>query len=224
MGALMPERFSDHLRGLADSIWRAQLEHPFVQAISDGSLDRARFRHWIKQDYRFLIDYCRLFGLAAARSPDLETLVQFADLLQATARTEMELHRGLAADFGISAAELEGTAAASRTQAYTDFLLRTAATEDFAQLVAALLPCMWSFSEIGLALARRERPADLHLAAWIDTYASSEFTALSDWFRNLVDRLGEEASEHGRAAMERAFLASSRHELAFWDMAWALEQ
>lgn len=220
----MPERFSAHLRTLADPIWRAQLNHPFVQAIADGSLDEVRFRHWIKQDYRFLIEYCRLFGLAAARSPDLETLARFADLLQATVRTEMQLHQQLAADFGIRADELEATPAAPKTQAYADFLVRTAATEDFAQLAAALLPCMWGFSEIGLALAGRERPADPHLAAWIDTYASSGFTALSDWCRELVDRLGAQESEAGKAAMERAFLASSRHELAFWDMAWDLDE
>jgi thiaminase (transcriptional activator TenA) len=35
------------------------------------------------------------------------------------------------------------------TQAYTDFLIRTAATQDFAELAAALLPCMCAFSELG---------------------------------------------------------------------------
>ena len=32
---------------------------------------------------------------------DLDTISRFADLLQATARTEMDLHRGYAAQFGI---------------------------------------------------------------------------------------------------------------------------
>jgi thiaminase/transcriptional activator TenA len=79
---------------------------------------------------------------------------------------------------------------------------------------------MWAFSEIGLALAARGRPADPRLAAWIDSYASPEFTALSDWCRQLVDRLGEDASESGRSRMETAFLTSSEYELDFWDMAW----
>src|SRR5262249_4116899 len=77
--------FSAHLRRLADPIWRAQLAHPFVRGIGNGSLDPQRFHHWVRQDYRFLVEYCRLFGLAAARAPDLDTLVRFADLLQATA-------------------------------------------------------------------------------------------------------------------------------------------
>jgi len=47
-----------------------------------------------------------LFGLAAARSPDLDTLRRFAELLQATAVTEMDLHRSYAAELGITPAEL----------------------------------------------------------------------------------------------------------------------
>src|ERR687888_1600825 len=103
----MPERFTDRLHALAAPIWRAQHEHPFVRGIGDGTLDLERFKHWVRQDYLFLIEYCRLFGLAAARAPDIQTLTRFADLLQATARTEMDLHRAYAREFGIAEADLE---------------------------------------------------------------------------------------------------------------------
>jgi len=90
------ERFSDDLRRAAGQIWSAQHAHPFVRAIGEGTLGRDRFAHWVRQDYRFLTEYCRLFGLAAARSPDLVTLTRFAELLRATAVAEMSLHRRLA--------------------------------------------------------------------------------------------------------------------------------
>ncbi|HEX6548711.1 MAG TPA: thiaminase II [Candidatus Dormibacteraeota bacterium] len=216
--------FSDQLRAAADPIWRAQLEHPFVRGIGDGTLDLVRFRFWVRQDYRFLVEYCRLFALGAARSPDLETLTRFADLLQATARTEMDLHRAYAADFGIDEVELEATPMAPTTQGYTDFLLRTAATDDFAELAAALLPCMWGFAEVGSALAAGPRPADPRYAAWIAAYAGEEFRALATWCRALVDRLAADAGEASRERMTRAFVTSSRYELAFWEMAWRLEE
>jgi thiaminase/transcriptional activator TenA len=135
----------------------------------------------------------------------------------------MEVHRAVAADLRISAEELEAEPAAPVTQAYTDFLIRTASTQDFAELAAALLPCMAGFSSLGQKLAEGERPSDPHLAAWIDAYASPEFGALADWCRDLVDRLGAEASEASRHRMEAAFLASSRHELAFWEMCWTCD-
>src|SRR5437868_9162141 len=124
----MAERFTDHLRRLAEPIWRAQHEHPFVRGIGRGTLEVDKFKHWVRQDYLFLIEYCRLFGLAAARAPDLPTLAAFGDLLQSTARAEMDLHRGLAAEIGVGPAELESEEMAPTTRAYTDFLVRTAAT------------------------------------------------------------------------------------------------
>lgn len=209
--------FSAEVRGAADAIWQAQHDHPFVRGIGDGTVDVERFKRWVRQDYRFLVEYCRVLALAAARAPDLTTLRKFAELLQATAVTEMDLHRSYAAGFGITAEELETEAMAAVTRAYTDFLLRTSATGDFGELAAALLPCMWGFNEIGLRLAERGRPADERSAAWIDTYADPAFTELTAWCRDLVDGLAEEAGPGTRARMREAFLVSSQYELAFWD-------
>jgi thiaminase (transcriptional activator TenA) len=210
--------FSADLRGEADGVWRAQHDHPFVRGIGDGSVDLRRFERWVRQDYLFLVEYCRLLALAAARAPDLATLRRFAELLQATAVTEMDLHRSYAAGFGISTADLEAEEMAPITRAYTDYLLRTAATGDFAELAAALLPCMWGFNEIGLRLAERGRPADSRFAAWIDAYADPGFTELATWCRALVDRLAEDAGPGGKGRMRQAFMVSSRYELAFWDV------
>src|SRR5215212_10174154 len=220
----MAERFTEHLAGLAAPIWQAQHEHPFVRGIGDGSLDLDRFACWVRQDYLFLIEYCRLFGLAAARAPDLETIARFADLLQATARTEMDLHRGYAAQFGISTEQLELETMAPTTRGYTDFLLRVAATGDFAELASALLPCMWGFSEIGLRLAQQPRPSDARYAAWIEMYADPAFAELAAWCRALVDRLAEDAGPAARERMAAAFVTSSRYELAFWEASYTLER
>jgi thiaminase/transcriptional activator TenA len=216
--------FSEHLRHLADSIWTAQHAHPFVRGIGDGTLPLGKFAFWIRQDYLYLIDYARVFALGASRAPDLGTMTTLAELLLATLTTEMGLHRSYAAEFGISLAELEREQKAPTTQGYTDFLLRVATLGDFAEFAAALLPCMWGFSEIGERLAARDKPADPRYTKWIAMYSAPEFATLTRWCRDLVDRLGEDASPDLRHRMEEAFLASSRYELAFWEMAWTMER
>jgi thiaminase/transcriptional activator TenA len=215
----MSERFTDELRSLADAVWSAQHMHPFVRGIGTGTLDVEAFKYWVRQDYLFLIEYARLLALAAARAPDLEGMRRFAALTAATLETEMSLHRAYAAEFGISAAELEAERKSPTTQAYTDFLLRTAALGDYGELVAALLPCVWGFCEIGLELKRRGPPAERRYAKWIEMYASEEFAALADWCRGLMDDLAEGASTAERERLAAAFLTSSRYELAFWEMA-----
>ncbi|HLF71240.1 MAG TPA: thiaminase II [Dehalococcoidia bacterium] len=204
-------------------MWRAQREHPFVRAIADGSVDRGRFRFWVRQDYLFLIEYARLFGIATARAPDLATMNAFATLTRETLETEMNLHRAYAAEFGISEAQLEAETKAPATQAYTDFLLRTAALGDYAELVAALLPCMWGFSELGTALKARGLPDDPLAARWIESYAAPEFVQLAAWCRDLMDGLAAGLDDAARKRCEDAFVTSSRYELRFWEMAERLE-
>ncbi len=217
----MPDRFSDHLRRLADDLWEAQHTHPFVRGIGDGTLDVEKFKFWVRQDYLFLIGYARLLAMGVVRAPDLETSRRFSDLTHATLGVEMELHRGFAAEFGITKEELEAEEKASATRAYTDFLLNVATTGDFPELVAALLPCIWGFCEVGQRLTKGPRPPDKRSAKWIEMYSSSEFAALATWCRELTDRVAEGLPPEALRRMERAFMESSRHELRFWEMGWA---
>ncbi|MFZ1998533.1 MAG: thiaminase II [Terriglobales bacterium] len=220
----MAERFTERLRQKAAGIWEAQHQHPFVRGIGDGTLSLERFKFWLRQDYVFLIEYARLLALAAARSPELETMTRFATLFKETVETEMNLHRAYAAEFGISREELERELPAPTTRGYTDFLLRVGATGDFAELAAALLPCMWAFSEIGQRLAAQPAPSDMRYAKWVAMYSSREFAELAHWCRDLLDNLAAGLPERELRKLETAFLASSRYEWLFWEMAWKMKQ
>jgi len=210
----MTVRFTERLRQQAAGIWEAQYQHPFVRGIGDGTLDLERFKFWLRQDYVFLIEYARLFAVAAARSPDWKTMIRFATLLKETVETEVGLHRAYAAEFQIGSEDLEREPPAPATRACTDFLLRIATTGDFAELAAALLPCTWAFSEIGQRLAAQARPMDGRYAKWIAMYSSPEFAELAEWCRDLVDRLAAGLPERDLLKTEAAFLISSRYVVA----------
>ena len=220
----MPEPFTTRLRAAAADVWEAQHDHPFIRGIGDGSLDLARFRHWVRQDYRFLIEYARMLATASARAPDLAAMTKLAQLTNETLNVEMSMHRSYAAEFGISEEDLEAEEMSPTCRAYTDFLVRTAATGSFPEVVGALLPCMWGFSEVGQRLAARGRPEDPRYAAWIDMYASAEFAELAEWCRGLLDRIAEGLPENELARIEEAFVTSSRYEYLFWEMAWNEEE
>jgi thiaminase (transcriptional activator TenA) len=212
------ETFSRHLRELGRPYVERQLRHPMVRGIADGTLDERRFRAWLAQDYLFLLDYVRLFGLAAARAPDAATLGRLVDLAHSTFHEELSLHRSYAARFGLTEAELEGTAKSRTCAAYTDFLLRTATLGEFAEIVAALLPCMWGYSELGRAMAARGLPNEPRYRQWVETYADPGFAELADWCADLLDQATEGLGRSQLDACERAFRTGLEHELAFWDV------
>jgi thiaminase/transcriptional activator TenA len=218
----MSERFTDELRRRANPIWEAQHRHPFVLGVGDGSLDVEKFNVWLRQDYLYLIEYARLFALGAARSPDLETMTWMVQMADGVLGGEMKLHRSYAVEFGISADELEAGVKLPTTQAYTDFLLRVAATGSFEELVAALLPCVWGYWEIGARL-QQHQPADERYARWVVMYSGEVAAQLAQRARDLMDLLAAGLPERALRGAREAFLTSSRYEWRFWEMAWAGE-
>jgi thiaminase/transcriptional activator TenA len=217
-------RFTEYLRQQTADLRQQVLQHPFVTGIGDGGLPLEAFRFYMCQDYVFLVDYSRVLALAAAKAGDLETMGRFAGLLHETLNTEMDLHRGFAAKFGIRPGELESTQAAPGTRAYTQHLLATAYSGDLADIAAAILPCMWDYSDIGQNLAAQGVPSPQPLYdEWIQMYAAPEFAALADWLRGLLDRLGSGAAPDRQVRLSRLFADSCRYEYLFWDMAYRQE-
>jgi thiaminase/transcriptional activator TenA len=215
---------SDDLFAAAQPLWEAQLAHPFVRGIADGTLDEERFKRWLRQDYRYLVEFARVLAWATAKADRLESMSWYAGALDRTLNREMELHRRYAERFGIGADQLEREPMWPTTRAYTDFLVRTAADGDMSKLLAALLPCAWGYAYIGQQLAAGERSPDARYADWVAEYSSAEFAAVADRLRGELDRLAEGANAAQRARLSELFVLSSRYEWQFWEMCWRGEQ
>ena len=217
--------FAENIETKAMPIREAILAHPFITGVGDGSLPVEKFKHYVEQDYAYLIDYSRVLAVASAKAPDLETMGWFAALLDETLNTEMELHRRYCAEFGITRQQLDATRPAPTTVAYTGYLLKTAYQGSFGELVASLLPCQWGYWEIGDHLAREGEPQHAPLyCQWIQMYTSQEFAVLAQEIRALADRVAQDAGPLQTEAMDQAYLTSLRFEYQFWEMAYSLEQ
>jgi len=199
------------------------LSHPFVRGLGDGSLAVERFQFYLRQDYLFLIEYCRVLALAVARSDDVGTAARFADLLSLTLNVEMDLHRQACFSAGVAPEALEETSPAPATVSYTDHLRRIAETQDLAAIVAAILPCAHGYWEIAGALRTGGLPDVEAYADWIRMYTSDEYEAMAGWLAALLDRLGEDLSDVRRTALGEIMLRSTRYEYLFWESAWRME-
>ena len=213
-------KFTDTLRKQADAIWEANFDHPFVRGIGDGSLGEEKFKFYLAQDYVYLKDYCRFLAIAAAKSHDLDAMGRFSELLGLTLKVEMDLHRSICRDFGISPEELERTEPAPSCLGYTSYLLRIAYEGDFLDLLAAFLPCEWGYVEIATRLKAKGLPEHPHYAKWIETYSSPEFKELMESVKDLLDKTVRGASGEKLDRLQEIFNFSSRWERLFWDMAW----
>lgn len=217
-------RFSERLYEKVKPIWEKNHNHPFVQEMGDGTLDKDKFRYFMIQDYLYLIEYSKLFAIGAAKASDVKTMGEFAKLLDATLNTEMDLHRQYAKKFNISEEELENAKPAAVTVSYTHYMLAVGQNGGLAELVASLLPCMWSYAEIGQALSKIPGAKDHEFyGEWIRMYADDEFQELTKWTINMLDHLAEGKPEKELAHLEDMFLNTTRFEYMFWDMAYKKE-
>jgi thiaminase (transcriptional activator TenA) len=214
-------RFSSSVRGKAAEIWRRELAHPFVRGLADGTLPVDRFRFYLEQDYLFLIEYCRVFALAAAKARDLPTMNLFAGLLSDTLTVEMQVHRDYCKRLGLGEPAFESACPAPITLAYTRHLLTAAYAGTISHIVAVVLPCQLGYAEIAAALAREGRGGgNSFYAEWIAAYTSREFTEGARRLVELLDKLAEGLPAREAGDLEDLFLTSSRYEYLFWEMSW----
>ncbi|MDN4075598.1 thiaminase II [Fictibacillus terranigra] len=221
MTKLKQEPFTERLYKSVEPVWKHTHLHPFVQGIKDGSLPKERFAYYMKQDYVYLKDYAKLFAFGAIKAKDAETMTWFSSLLHETLNTEMDLHRAYCSDIGIQSEELEEEKATPINLAYTRYMLNASQHGTLAELISCLLPCMWSYHEIGSALKREAGSLEDHpYAQWIEMYASEEFGGLAQWLINKLNRLAEGMTEQELTVLEEHFLTTSRFEFMFWDMVY----
>lgn len=213
-------KFSERLYEKLQRIWRQNHNHPFVEGMGDGTLEKEKFRFYMIQDYLYLIDYAKLFAIGAMKATDVQTMGKFAALLDSTLNEEMSLHREYAKKFEISEKELEKAQPSPTTLAYTHYMLHVGQSGTLAELVAALLPCMWSYWEIGKELSEKPGANNEFYREWIEMYSSEEFGELATWCINLFDSLTEDKSEAELEKLEEIFLNTTRFEYMFWDMAY----
>jgi thiaminase/transcriptional activator TenA len=162
---------------------QACLEHPFVQCLATGTLDRVKFAYYVGQDAFFLEAFARAYSLAAAKAPHWQGFEVFHALAGGVLE-ELRLHEGYAAEWGVDLGNVEPAPA---TRRYTDFLMATAWGSDASLITVAMTPCMRLYAFLGQQLAHTGIP-DHQYADWIRTYSHQEFEKLAQKLESLTDQ------------------------------------
>ncbi len=209
----------------AKEIWDSYLTHPFLTEMRDGTLSREVFRYYILQDTLYLEDYARVFALGCAKADSLELSSLFARYIP-TMHGEMDVHSGYLARLGITNEELAASRPSLLNRAYTSYMLRTAYEGTAAEILAAVIPCAYSYELIARKMTASAPlcASDSFYGDWIRSYSSEEYSASN---RELLDAFESVARASGSAALSRLsdiFLTCSRFESEFWSMAYNMHQ
>lgn len=212
--------FFGRLREAAGDDWTRYVRHPFVLELGTGTLPQPCFKHFLVQDYLFLTQFARAYGLAAYKSTTLPDIRAAAAGLEAIL-AEIPLHVGYCASWGLGEAEMAAEPEAAETMTYTRYVTDIGHTGDILDLTVALMPCVAGYAEAGQRLlADPGTVLDGNpYGAWLLTYDGEDYKGS---VRTALDKLEDLSRRYGGdarfAALSRIFATATRLETAFWQM------
>lgn len=209
---------TEELREANGELWERMVTHPFVEEMGDGTLPPEKFRRYFLQDYVFVKDLVPMIALGAAKAPSIEDgdpLVKFLAALG----PENDLFQRAFAELGASEAEYSAASATPTTQAFGDFIMRTALEGDFIDILTILYVTEGTYLDWATRLleAGRRPESPKIYAEWIDIHGPEVLGDLVNWLAGFIN-----SADIGnrRAEIERIFRTTLRYEYRFWQSAY----
>ncbi|SEA03303.1 thiaminase (transcriptional activator TenA) [Thalassobacillus cyri] len=217
--------FSKELRKENDDIFKKIFRHPFVDGIGKGDVPKEALVHYIKADFEYLNAFMHIYGIAVSKSGNRDDISLFHDQIGFVLNSETHPHHNFCDQAGVVYEDMQGYPLPPTADHYIKHMMYHAHTGDLGEILCALLPCPWTYLEIGQVLTEQYEPNDSHpFNPWIKFYADAEVRGLTGKLRNRLDELAEVVSEQQRTRMKEAFRKSCQLELAFWEMAYTCEE
>lgn len=211
--------FTAELHDAHADLFEAFWAHPFFQSLLDGTASKDAVVHYVGQDVAYLRAFLRCYGLGQAKAPSTDWTEFFLEGARVMLHEEPDAHRALVEHFGVDYEACQAARLAPSAQAYANHM-ELAGHDTLGVLMAALLPCQWSYTWAALRALRERPPATDHpFRSWFDFYASEGVQELLSEYRRRIDLLAERAGAAERRRMAQAFADSLYHEVAFWQMA-----
>src|SRR5690606_21800918 len=200
-------------------IWYVYNGHDIVNQLAARTLAPDSFRHYLVQDYLYLIHYTRVMALSVYKS---DTLAQMR-VGQAGINAMLDLEIGMYLDFcqqwGIALEEVENAPESPATIAYSRYILDAAMSGSLAELYAAIAPCLMGYGEIGKRIKEQGFVAGNPYQPWIDVFSSQEFQVITAQNEAQINTLLADASPAQAAKFQYLFNAAARMEVNFWQQA-----
>lgn len=213
-------KWSEQAWKAIDPVYNSIITMPFIQELANGSLHIDKFRFYIQQDACYLEHFARSLALIAARTQQVDDVLQFIRFAENGIVVENALHASYFVEFGI-----DGMAEAEPAcHHYIHFLKSTAALDAVETAIAAVLPCFWIYKRVGDHIYTNMSVDNNPYVNWINTYAGEEFGIAVAKAIDCCNRAAAGTTEYGRRKMTDAFIAAAKLEFDFWHAAYQLRR
>lgn len=181
--------FSAALRRACAEDWNAAIRHRFVDAMLEGTVEPARMRAYLVQDYQFIDRFVALLGAAIASADNYASRLRLSGFLAMITSDENTYFQRAFDALGVPGAERTAPRLGETTRAFQDLMREAAESRSYAQALAVLVVAEWLY----LSWATRRSgplPPDFVHAEWITLHDNDFFRDFVGWLRAELDRVG----------------------------------
>ena len=212
-------KFSEILYADAKDLWEEAAEKPFVIAMADGTLDPARFRFYMLQDYLYLLDYIDILKSIRTYTED-PSLQTFLDrIIGQTEQETYRVHVPNMKEAGVSEEEIRTAVRADVITAYVAYMREQLTESGLMAGLTALLQCSWVYAYIGekVSSAYGDQLQHSPYSSWFDAYTCPEYIEANQLWIDVLDREAAGISPEESARLCRIFRQCAVFEGQFWD-------
>ncbi len=219
----MPKKFTEILWRDISDIYEAIINHDFIKGMVDGALPIDIFKHYVLQDYLYLSDFAKAVAIVGAKAPNDEWAAIILSNASAALTVERRwLHEYLLSEWEVKPQDLSQLQMTPINLAYTSYLLATSLLRPFEEGLAAILPCIWIYREVGLEMLNKGSPNPTY-KRWIDTYGSEEYGEAVKEIVMMAEEAFSRLDDKNTFKVRKAFRTSTLYEYLFWDKAYSRE-
>ncbi len=199
-------------------LWANMVHHPFVNEMGIGTLPPEKFRRYFLHDYVFVKDLVTMSGQAVAKAPDMESASVFNNFLVGILDPENDLFVRAFKEFGASSEEYSSVGANPTTQAFGDFVVRTAVEGTFDDIALVLFVTEGTYLDWGSRLLKEgANPDSPTYREWIYLHSPEVLGSLVRWLEAYINH----STSMDRLRADYLFKTTLRYEYLFWEAAYS---
>ncbi|KAH8146187.1 uncharacterized protein LAJ45_09885 [Morchella importuna] len=216
-----PGHFVDYLLNhpRVKSHWHDYTHHDFANQLGAGTLDKECFKHYLMQDYLFLIQFARANALAGYKGTTISDLSKAATIIHYVER-EMTLHTSYCASFGVMQSQMDSATESQACTAYTRYVLDIGQTQDYFALQVAMAPCLLGYRHVAVRL-EKEYAATAQgnmYWKWVQSYSGDDYGGAYREGRELLEKYSIKQSAGRIEELVEIFAKATKLEEGFWTM------
>lgn len=216
--------FSLELMEDSKDLWDAAANCDFLRRMGEGTLDRQQYIDYMVQDSIYLRDYLKIFAWAMTSAPDWADMQLFGAMLAYVDDGENKTRLDTLAEAGMTDADVDRTPMKRQCEDYCAFLRKWGKEGTQAEIIMAMLPCMWGYRYVFEELVAKY-PEAMHgpFAPLIKDYVNDGYAWYCDYWYEVTNEKCKDFTPEEKEHLKAIFREASAHELYFWQMAGGAE-